>query len=56
MPKNNYRKIDVNDFYCMGCGRKVYSCVRPQAHRREALHRKKLYCPWCKITANCVEC
>lgn len=51
-----YGKIDIHDFYCMGCGQKVYSCVRPQAHRRERFHRKKLYCPWCKITANCVEC
>lgn len=51
-----YGKIDIHDFYCLHCGNKVYSCVRPQAKRRERLHRKKLYCPWCKVTLNCVEC
>jgi len=56
MPKGKYRKIEVNSFYCMGCGKKAMECVRPQAHRRESFHRKKLYCPWCKTTANCVEC
>ena len=51
-----YGKIDIHDFYCINCGRKALSCVRPQAHRREKFHRKKLYCPWCQVTLNCVEC
>ena len=51
-----YGKIDIHDFYCIKCGEKAMSCVRPQAHRREKFHRKKLYCPHCKITINCVEC
>lgn len=51
-----YGKIDIHDFYCIKCGRKALSCVRPQAHRREKFHRKKLYCPWCQVTLNCVEC
>lgn len=50
-----YGKIDIHDFYCMKCGCKVFSCVRPQAHRREKFHRKKLYCPTCRITLNCIE-
>ena len=56
MGKSSYRRIDIHDFYCMGCGRKVFECVRPRARKREKFHRKKLYCPWCKVTANCIEC
>ena len=51
----SYGKIDIHDFYCMKCGQKAISCVRPQAHRRERFHRKKLYCPHCQLTLNCVE-
>ena len=51
----SYGKIDIHDFYCMKCGQKAISCVRPQAHRREQFHLKKLYCPHCKLTLNCVE-
>ena len=51
----SYGKIDIHDFYCMKCGQKAISCVRPQAHRREQFHRKKLYCPHCKTTLNCIE-
>lgn len=51
----SYGKIDIHDFYCLNCGNKALSCVRPQAHRREKFHRKKLYCPSCQLTLNCVE-
>lgn len=51
-----YGKIDIHDFYCISCGCKAGSCVRPQSKRRERFHRKKLYCPWCQTTVNCVEC
>jgi hypothetical protein len=50
-----YGKIDIHDFYCINCGNKAMSCVRPQAHRREKFHRKKLYCPCCQKTVNTVE-
>jgi hypothetical protein len=51
----SYGKIDIHDFYCLKCGERALSCVRPQAHRREKFHRKKLYCPHCQLTLNCVE-
>ena len=51
----SYGKIDIHDFYCPSCGQKALSCVRPQAHRREKFHRKKLYCPHCQLTLNCIE-
>ena len=50
-----YGKIDIHDFYCINCGEKVYSCVRPQAHRREKFHRKKLYCPHCHKEVQTIE-
>jgi ribosomal protein S27AE len=50
-----YGKIDIHDFYCLKCGERALSCVRPQAHRREKFHRKKLYCPTCGITVNHIE-
>ena len=51
----SYGKIDIHDFYCLQCGERALSCVRPQAHRREKFHRKKLYCPHCKVMTNTVE-
>ena len=51
-----YGKIDIHDFYCMNCGNKSLPCVRPQAHRREQFHRKKLYCATCGFVVNHIEC
>ena len=51
----SYGKIDIHDFYCLNCGNKAGSCIRPQSHRRERFHRKKLYCPHCRTTLNCIE-
>ena len=50
-----YGKIDIHDFYCIQCGERALSCVRPQSHRRERFHRKKLYCPHCKVMINTIE-
>lgn len=50
-----YGKIDIHDFYCLKCGERALSCVRPQAHRREKFHRKKLYCPHCRVMINTIE-
>lgn len=51
----SYGKIDIHDFYCLNCGNKSLPCVRPQAHKRERFHRKKLYCPNCGLTVNHIE-
>ena len=51
----SYGKIDIHDFYCLKCGKRALSCVRPQAHRREKFHRKKLYCPHCRVMINTIE-
>ena len=49
-------KNEIHDFYCMKCGNKVYSIPRPVSHQYKKHHRKKLWCPWCGMTLNCVEC
>lgn len=52
----SYGKIDIHDFYCINCSSRGIPCVRPQAHKREKFHRKKLYCPTCGLTVNHIEC
>ena len=52
----SYGKIDIHDFYCINCSSRGIPCVRPQAHKREKFHRKKLYCPICGLTVNHIEC
>lgn len=51
----SYGKIDIHDFYCLNCGKRGLPVVRPQAHRREQFHRKKLYCAYCGLTVNHIE-
>jgi hypothetical protein len=48
--------IELHSFYCMNCGNKAYDLARPISHRYSKHHRKRLYCPWCKMTVNCIEC
>lgn len=48
-------KMELHDFYCLKCGKKGISLLRPRGHKHARLHRKKLYCPHCKETLNAVE-
>ena len=52
----SYRKMEQHSFYCMNCGNKAYELMRPVSHQYGKHHRKALYCPWCKITVNTIEC
>lgn len=54
MAKGN--RFDMSSFYCPKCGKKAMDLPRPRSLTRQAFHRKKLYCPWCRETYNCVEC
>ena len=45
-----------NDFYCIKCGKRAMSLPRKRSHQHKSLHCKKLYCPHCHETYNCVEC
>ena len=48
-------KYEEHQLYCLACGRAGIPLSRKKGFQHEALHRKKLYCPWCKTTVNCVE-
>ena len=45
-----------NSFFCMRCGNKGIPLARRESSRREAHHRKKLYCRFCKEEVNHIEC
>ena len=48
-------RFDFSSFYCPSCGKKAMDLPRPRSLTRQSFHRKKLYCPWCKKTYNCIE-
>ena len=47
--------LEIHKFYCLNCGREGLPIWRNSGQRRKQLHRKKLYCPWCKATLNHIE-
>lgn len=47
---------EEHSFYCIKCGNKGIPLMRKSGFRRERFHRKKLYCPHCKMEVNHVEC
>lgn len=49
----NYR---THRFFCIQCGQEGVPLARKQGHKHRRFHRKKLYCPYCKIEINHVEC
>lgn len=52
--RNN--NIVFHSFYCMKCGNKSYDLPRKKGGQKVKFHRKKMYCPHCKLTVNHVEC
>lgn len=53
MPKN--KKYTMHSFYCPNCGKKTFDLQRSLSTQKESMHRKKMYCPWCKETLNQIE-
>ncbi len=49
-------KYSEHSFYCMKCGNKMMSLPRRDSHNYSKHHRKKLWCPWCKMEINHIEC
>lgn len=47
---------EQHTFYCMNCGSKGIPIPRTRSHRRESLHRKRLYCLHCREEVNHIEC
>lgn len=50
------RAMRFNTFMCMNCGKSAMMLPRPVGHQYQSGHRKRLYCPHCKLEVNCVEC
>lgn len=46
---------ETHDFYCINCGKKSIPLSRKVGHQHASNHRKKMYCPFCKVTVNHVE-
>ena len=53
MGKNTYLS---HDCYCMICGNRSMPIPRRKGQERERMHRKKLYCLYCKEEVNHIEC
>ena len=49
-------KMRQNYFMCIQCGKLAMILPRPVGHQYKNGHRKRLYCPHCKVEINCVEC
>jgi hypothetical protein len=45
-----------HSFYCIQCGNRGIPILRRNSRRTEKFHRKKLYCIYCKIPINHIEC
>lgn len=52
----SYRRYEEHNFYCLQCGRRGIPLQRDKGHRHEKMHRKKLYCIYCKTEVNHIEC
>ena len=50
------KEIVLHSFYCMKCGNKAMELFRKRGFQPERFHGKKLYCPYCKLELNCIEC
>ena len=50
------KNMELHSFYCMNCGNHIIELPRPRGHKYGKHHRKQLYCPWCKIECNAIEC
>ena len=47
---------EQHTFWCIRCGNRGVDLQRKVNHRHGKHHRKKLWCPWCKMEVNHVEC
>ena len=52
----NIKNYRTHDFYCLNCGKRNISVMRPGGFLRERGHRKVMQCPHCKLDVNHLEC
>ena len=50
------KSYKTHRFFCIKCGNEGIPIARKQGHKHERFHRKKLYCPFCKVEINHIEC
>ena len=50
------KNYQTHRFFCIKCGKEGIPLARKQGHKHERFHRKKLYCPYCRMEINHVEC
>lgn len=50
------KRVEEHRFFCLNCGREGIPIQRRLSLRKENNHRKRLYCPWCKMEINHIEC
>lgn len=48
-------KYEEHTFYCLLCGQPGIPLRRKKGFQHGAYHRKKLYCPYCKVEVNHME-
>lgn len=48
-------KYEEHKFYCLLCGRPGIPLRRKIGFQHGPMHRKKLYCPYCKVEVNHME-
>ena len=50
------RNYEQHRFFCMRCGKEGIPILRKVNHKHSKHHRKKLWCPTCKMEVNFIEC
>ena len=50
------KNFKTHRFFCIQFGNEGIPLARKQGHKHGRFHRKKLYCPYCKMEINHVEC
>ncbi len=48
-------KYEEHKFFCLLCGKEGIPLRRKVGFQHGSMHRKKLYCPYCKVEVNHIE-
>lgn len=48
--------MEEHYFFCIKCGHQGIPIQRKKGHQHKKMHRKTLYCPYCKTYINHIEC
>lgn len=48
-------RTETHEFFCLNCAG-MLPIARKVSNQKEPFHRKKMFCPYCKLTINMIEC